>query len=85
MKIIERGTARQVKCGSCSSVLEHSDSDIFLKRLTDNQRDFDSPDREDAYGTFINCPVCRNTLKVNASFGFKTKLLQAQDRADNDI
>lgn len=85
MKIIERGVARQVKCKNCSSVLEHEDSDIKLKPLPNSQRDWDSADREDAYGAYITCPVCGTAIKVNASFGLKAKLLREQDQRDNDI
>lgn len=85
MKIIKRGTARQLTCRSCMSVLEYEDSDVALSRLPDNQRDWDSSDREDAYRAYVNCPVCKHTVPVNASAAFKLLILEAQDRADHLI
>lgn len=64
MKIIERGTARQVKCHNCGSVLEHEDKDVHLRPLPKHRRDWDSAEPEDAYETCVTCPVCNVTLTV---------------------
>lgn len=85
MKIIKRGTARQLTCYSCRSLLEYEDSDVYLKALSADARDWDSADREDAYGAYVNCAVCKTSLRVAASYGLKKAILEAQDRADHDL
>lgn len=85
MKIIKRGTARQLTCQSCKSVLEYEDGDVALARLPDHLRDWDSSDREDAYRAYVSCPVCKHEVHVNAHAGLKLAILEAQDRAAHDI
>lgn len=85
MKIIKRGTARQLTCPGCHSLLEYEDSDVYLKPLSAEARDWDSPEPEDAYGTYVNCVVCMTSLKVSASRWTKKAILEAQRRADHDL
>lgn len=77
MKIIERGTARQVQCHNCGSVLEHEDKDVRMRLLPNDRRDWGSSDPEDAYEPYITCPVCSSSFAIRVSSHLKLQLYNA--------
>lgn len=84
MEVISRGTKDQVKCGNCDSVMRYAQSDI---RLTYRQvfSYHDEIEPEDHYHASITCPICKNTIGVQATRSVKAAIKLSNDRSDHDL
>jgi uncharacterized protein YlaI len=60
IKVLKKGTRKQIKCDNCGALLQYEEEDIITKHVIEDLR-------LNAYIKYIVCPECRKRIHMEAT------------------